>query len=337
MTIPVIICDDSSFARKQVARALPKGWDVDISFAANGFEGLELIRAGKGDIIFLDLQMPNLDGFQVLQQIRDEDLQTLPIVISGDIQPESRKRVMLLGAVTFISKPVDAVALSAILDDYGVLELLTTKVQLIDEHIDFRDWCQEMANVAMGRAADLLVQFIDEDIQLSIPKVELLNRAGLEKTIAASDSRAVSHVSRGFIGSKIQGETLVIFHDIDFNDLARLMRANSSNEPNRSEELELLLDISNILMNSFMQGFADLINVSFSQGHPRTRLHCSNETSILQRPLRVDEQFLTIKINYAIGDQKLQCDQLVLFPQDSIESLKRRSHYSREANHVESR
>ena len=44
----VLICDDSAFARKQMARAIPDGWDVLLHFAKDGQEALEMIRAGKG-------------------------------------------------------------------------------------------------------------------------------------------------------------------------------------------------------------------------------------------------------------------------------------------------
>ncbi|HEX5636182.1 MAG TPA: response regulator, partial [Gammaproteobacteria bacterium] len=50
MTTPILICDDSSFARKQMARSLPAGWDVEISYAENGLEGLEVIKTGKSEI-----------------------------------------------------------------------------------------------------------------------------------------------------------------------------------------------------------------------------------------------------------------------------------------------
>jgi len=43
----VLICDDSAFARKQMARAIPDGWDVLLHFAKDGQEALEMIRAGK--------------------------------------------------------------------------------------------------------------------------------------------------------------------------------------------------------------------------------------------------------------------------------------------------
>ncbi|HFQ92253.1 MAG TPA: response regulator, partial [Chromatiales bacterium] len=55
MPTPILICDDSSLARKQMARSLPTAWDVEISYASNGREALEELRAGKGHVLFLDL------------------------------------------------------------------------------------------------------------------------------------------------------------------------------------------------------------------------------------------------------------------------------------------
>ena len=68
----VLICDDSAFARKQMARALPPDWDVNVHFAENGQLGLEEIFSGHGDIIFLDLTMPVMDGYEVLQNLQRE-------------------------------------------------------------------------------------------------------------------------------------------------------------------------------------------------------------------------------------------------------------------------
>jgi two-component system chemotaxis response regulator CheY len=121
MTIPLLICDDSNMARKQVARSLPNSWDVDITFAKNGLEGLDAIRAGKGEMTFLDLTMPEMDGYGVLENVFNEGLNTMIIVISGDIQPEARERVKKLGAIDFIKKPVNKEKLSELLNTYGLL------------------------------------------------------------------------------------------------------------------------------------------------------------------------------------------------------------------------
>lgn len=121
MAIPLLICDDSIMARKQVARSLPPGWEVDITYATNGTEGLQAIREGKGEMVFLDLTMPDVDGYQVLEAVREEGLKSIIIVISGDIQPTARARVIQLGALDFIQKPVNAEKLAETLRAYGLI------------------------------------------------------------------------------------------------------------------------------------------------------------------------------------------------------------------------
>ena len=108
-------------ARKQVLRALPEGWEVDVTFAGNGRECLEAIRAGKGEMVFLDLTMPEVDGYEVLEQVKAEGLKAVIIVISADIQPAARERVMQLGALDFIRKPIDGKKLLETLQKFGLL------------------------------------------------------------------------------------------------------------------------------------------------------------------------------------------------------------------------
>ncbi|BFM20991.1 response regulator [Gilvimarinus japonicus] len=121
MSTPLLICDDSNMARKQVARALPESWDVEVSFATNGTEALSAIRAGLGEVVLLDLTMPEMDGYAVLEAVAAEQLKCLVIVISGDIQPAARERVTALGAIDFIKKPVSAATLEHTLQTYGLL------------------------------------------------------------------------------------------------------------------------------------------------------------------------------------------------------------------------
>lgn len=121
MTTPIVICDDSSFARKQVTRALPPEWQPEITYAGNGEEALAAVRAGQGDVMFLDLTMPVMDGYQVLEIVKTEDLPTVIIVVSGDIQPEALERVKKLGAIDFVKKPVDPDAIKQVLTQYGLL------------------------------------------------------------------------------------------------------------------------------------------------------------------------------------------------------------------------
>jgi chemotaxis protein CheY-P-specific phosphatase CheC/CheY-like chemotaxis protein len=324
MPTPIIICDDSSFARKQIARALPGGWDVDITYAASGREGIEAIRAGKGDVLFLDLTMPDMDGFDVLEFIRAADLPTLPIVVSGDIQPESQRRVMQLGAVAFIKKPVDAEELTSVLNDYGVLSILTGAAERRVEQVGFNDWCQEIANVAMGRAADLLTQLIGQSVELSIPRVNLLEASELEMTLlTVRDGDGVSLVSQGFIGGGISGETLLSFDDGDITGLAALL--HHSGDTGTAREEEALMDIANVLVGAFLKGISNQLDINFSQGQPHIQMHRNNEKQLLSPQVADHKQTLAIELGYTIGKQRILCDQMVLFTEASIAMMQQRA------------
>src|SRR5690606_17579187 len=143
-------------------------WDIEISFANHGGEAIDLIRQGKGDILFLDLNMPVMDGYETLAVINSEDLPSIVVVVSGDIQPDARKRVMQLGAADFIRKPIGTEELATILQRLGILgpetERAPVKAPLTPRFLEKSgktselDAYQEIANVAMGQAADLLAR-----------------------------------------------------------------------------------------------------------------------------------------------------------------------------------
>jgi CheY-like chemotaxis protein len=121
MRTPVLIVDDSAMARKMLQRALPAHWDIEVSHAANGIEALDAYRAGKAAVMFLDLTMPDMDGYQVLRTLRRESLDCFVIVVSADVQPMAQERVKQLGAIGFVRKPVTAEKIAPLLEEYGVL------------------------------------------------------------------------------------------------------------------------------------------------------------------------------------------------------------------------
>lgn len=329
MTTQVLICDDSSFARKQMARALPSNWDIELSYAANGAEALDLIRKGKGDILFLDLNMPVMDGYQTLEGILKEDLPAMSIVVSGDIQPEAVKRVKNLGALEFIKKPVDAALIVQILNDYGVsIDEIKTGGEIREDQIeyDLDDSYQELANVAMGRAADLLARLLGAFVIMPIPNVKHIEINELEMAmqhIKSNDS--ISAVCQGFIGSGVAGEALLIFNDTSYTDIAELMKFDS--EVNQTAQLELLMDISSVLCNACLNGIADQLDVTFSVGHPMVIGQHIHFDDILKGSATQWKKLLTIEMGYKIENRDINCDLLLLITEDSIDSLNDRVSY----------
>lgn len=329
MTTKVLVCDDSSFARKQLARALPSNWDIELSYAANGAEALDLIRKKQGEILFLDLNMPVMDGYQTLANILKEDLPTMTVVVSGDIQPEAMQRVKAMGALDFIKKPVDGELIVQILGNYGIC--IDEKDNAATSHIDnsdldLDDSYKELANVAMGRAADLLARLLGAFVVMPIPNVKHIEINELEMAmqhIKSNDS--ISAVCQGFIGSGVAGEALLIFNEASYSDIAELMKYDG--EVDESAQLELLMDISSVLCNACLNGIADQLDVSFSVGHPMVIGQHIHFDDILKGSATQWKKLLTIEMGYKIENRDINCDLLLLITEDSIDSLNDRVSY----------
>lgn len=318
MTTPIIICDDSGMARKQIARALPADWDVEVSFAGDGEQALEGLRAGRGEVLFLDLTMPVLDGYETLEAMAREGLQSRVIVVSGDVQPDARRRVLELGALEFIRKPVDAEQLSAVLERFGLSgRRAVARDRDIRIDVDVWDCYREVTNVAMGQAAGLLARMLDVFIILPVPNVNYLEAGELRMALAATEQYdSISAVCQGYIGSGVAGEALLLFNDASFSDMARLMKYDGSLDS--GVELELLMDVSNILIGACLKGIADQLDVRFSQGHPTVLGQHCKVADLLARNAARWHKTLAIEINYAIEDYNINCDLLLLFTEDSV-------------------
>ena len=320
MTTPILICDDSSLARKQMARALPAGWDVDVTFAADGAEGLEAIRAGKGEVVFLDLNMPEMDGYEVLEAIRKEDLPALVVVVSGDIQPEAHARVTRLGAMGFIKKPIDTDELMGVLEKFGIRPEPAATREEIDIEVSLQDCYQEIANVAMGRAVDQLARLLNAFVHMPIPRVTQTRRGDLRAVLEQiSEDDTVSAVCQGFIGSGIAGEALLIFNEASYEDLAELMGYDGAID--RHQQLELLMDMASVLIGACLNGIAQQLDVSFSQGHPAVIGQHVKMRDLLRDEASNWTEALTIEMGYTIESRNISCELLLLFTPDSLDRL----------------
>ncbi|SFX07136.1 response regulator [Marinospirillum alkaliphilum] len=328
MTLPIVICDDSALARKQLARSLPGGWDVSISFASNGQEALEAIRQGKGDLLFLDLNMPVMDGYQTLEAIRREDLSTLVLVVSGDIQPEARQRVMALGALDFIRKPFGADTLTDILLRFGIISSSQpqTEIELArfdDQPVDLPGLIQEVVNIAMGQAGKLLGELLGTFIHLPVPRVHLQPYPRLANLITTRPDADYSGVSQGFSGSGITGEALILIDTTSLPTLARLLP--ETQQPDSNSELEILTDLAGLLAGACLKGFAEQLDIQFSLGHPTL---LGRNTSLQQLlGSNQQKQVLAIDLDYQLPEKKIECDLLLVFTEDSLPALTERTGY----------
>jgi two-component system LytT family response regulator len=110
----VLIVDDEALARQRVRRLLQNEADVEIvGEAETGREAVRLIRELQPDLVCLDVQMPELDGFGVLQELDGEQV---PMVLFITAYDEHAQKAFDVHAVDYVLKPVDADRFKAAFD-----------------------------------------------------------------------------------------------------------------------------------------------------------------------------------------------------------------------------
>lgn len=318
----LLVCDDSTMARKQVLRALPDDWQVSVTEAGDGLQAMQAIRQGLGQVVLLDLTMPLMDGYQVLDALRYEALDAQVIVISGDVQDEAVRRVRDLGALAFLKKPFEPAELRQVLRQVGLFDgpdvAPPPRFAAANTAIGFRDVFSETVNVAIGQAAALIAKVLGVFVQLPIPSVNLFEVGELHMALAdASRSQRLTAICQGFIGGGICGEALLMFHDSEIADMAKLIRHQSI----EYSDMEMLLDFSSVLIGACLSSIANQIDVVFSQSHPQIL----GQHGTIDEMIKVNGQrwkkTLAVEISYSLEGHDIRFDLLLLFTEDSIERL----------------
>ena len=122
-TLTALIIDDEPLARQELQYLLDAAGDVQVlAVGTNGIEAVQLIRTHKPDVIFLDVQMPGLDGFAVLKKVLALDKKgRLPQVVFATAYDQYAVRAFEVNAVDYLLKPFDKARLVKTLDKVRVL------------------------------------------------------------------------------------------------------------------------------------------------------------------------------------------------------------------------
>jgi two-component system response regulator LytT len=109
MPISAVVVDDEQLAREELKFLLNSAGGVEIlAEGSNGIEAVELIEEHQPDVVFLDVQMPGLDGFAVLKQlIEHRGVQRLPQIVFATAYDQYAVRAFEVNAVDYVLKPFD--------------------------------------------------------------------------------------------------------------------------------------------------------------------------------------------------------------------------------------
>ncbi|HEX3572835.1 MAG TPA: response regulator [Acidobacteriaceae bacterium] len=107
MSLTALIIDDEPLARQELLYLLEAAEGIEVvAQGSNGIEAVELIRTHKPDVVFLDVQMPGLDGFAVLKKLLDKKA-GLPQVVFATAFDQYAVRAFEVNAVDYLLKPFD--------------------------------------------------------------------------------------------------------------------------------------------------------------------------------------------------------------------------------------
>ncbi len=112
----ILVIDDEENIRKMLKKSLENsGYRVEL--ALTGEEGVEKVLKNDYDLIMLDLKLPGIEGEKVLKKIRNKDILTPVLIITGYGSIESAVSVMKLGAVDYLQKPFNPEEIKEQVDD----------------------------------------------------------------------------------------------------------------------------------------------------------------------------------------------------------------------------
>jgi len=107
MPLSAVIVDDEQLARDELAYLLKNAGDVNVvAQGKNGLEAVNLIKEHNPDLVFLDVQMPGLDGFGVIKKLLDKKIR-LPKIVFATAFDQYAVKAFEVNAVDYLLKPFD--------------------------------------------------------------------------------------------------------------------------------------------------------------------------------------------------------------------------------------
>lgn len=103
----VLVVDDEEYIRTTIAGIL-KDEHYEVKLAKDGFEALSAMKSYEPPVVLLDIWLPQMDGIEVLQKIKEEYPDTVVIMISGHGTIDTAVKTIKMGAYDFIEKPLSA-------------------------------------------------------------------------------------------------------------------------------------------------------------------------------------------------------------------------------------
>lgn len=144
--VRILIVDDTAENMEIIGKTLEKeGYDLYI--ADSGESALELVKSNGFDLILLDIMMPDMDGFEVLQQLKalPNGMNTPVMFLTGKVEVESIVKGLEMGAVDYIRKPFNIMELKARVHQQIEMALVRRALEARVQYLEKRNETLEKA------------------------------------------------------------------------------------------------------------------------------------------------------------------------------------------------
>ncbi|MDQ2976450.1 MAG: LytTR family DNA-binding domain-containing protein [Acidobacteriota bacterium] len=201
--IRTLIVDDEPIARRGICQQLRTETDVEIiGECANGREAVEAIRKDSPDLVFLDVQMPLLDGFGVVSAIGAEDLPPVVFVTAYD---EHAIRAFEVNALDYLLKPIDQGRFQKTLNRIRRQRAVSKPGQLQQKLVTLLHHLQEsQAAGAQSKYSErIVIKESGRAFFLSVDEIYWINAQGNYVQIHAKDSAYLLRETMNSMESKL--------------------------------------------------------------------------------------------------------------------------------------
>ncbi|MBI5178027.1 MAG: response regulator [Nitrospinae bacterium] len=288
-----LIIDDSKLSRNLLKHYIFSEYDdVEIIEESTGQSGLTAYFEQKPNLTFLDLTMPEMNGFEFLQAVKEKGKLGKVVVLSADVQEISRTMAKSLGADYFIAKPIKTqlLLINEIVDKVRA-ELGLSALELADWQ---KDAIAEIFNIGSGRAADSLSRLTGQPITMSVPSVEVVERAALGHYVKErlGLKEKVIALQQGFKGD-FHGLAFLILPSPELKELVKLVvGSEGAGEDVEETYKDSILEIGNIVVSACIGAFGNTVETplslmppSYSEDDQNPFAHASGDATFMRYAL----------------------------------------------------
>ncbi len=217
MTIKTIIVDDEPLAREKLRGFLEQESDFEIlGECRDGREALETIEAEKPDLVFLDIQMPEMDGFEVLENL---DPGALPTVIFVTAYDQYAIKAFDVHAIDYLLKPFDR---QRFIDALGRARAEHERRRVGGARRQLMDLLQEVESRRAEFPARLVIKTSGRVVFLNVDDIDWVDAAGNYVRIHTGSESHMLRETMGRLESRLDPEKFLRIHRSTIVNIERI-------------------------------------------------------------------------------------------------------------------